>query len=77
MALLAVACLAVEYMIALGRIIYVPVLAAVALVEPVVLAGAQDLAAFASFVLVLQAVAAVALLALALTVRPRLATSTA
>ena len=77
MALLAVACLAVEYMIALGRIIYVPVLAVVALVEPVVLAGAQDLAAFASFVLVLQAVAAVTLLALALTVRPRLATSTA
>ena len=70
MALLAVACLAVQYMLALGRVAFLPVLGAIALVEPVVLTTANDLAAFATLVLVLQAIAAVSLLALSAARRP-------
>jgi hypothetical protein len=51
-------------MLALGRVAFLPVLGAIALLEPVVLSTANDLAAFATLVLVLQAIAAVSLLAL-------------
>jgi hypothetical protein len=61
MALLAVACLAVHYMLALGGVAFLPVLAAIALVEPVLLSTANDLAAFAALVLVVQTIAAVSL----------------
>jgi glycosyltransferase involved in cell wall biosynthesis/O-antigen/teichoic acid export membrane protein len=71
MALLAVACLAVQYMLALGRVAFVPVLAAVAVIEPLVLGMANDLAAFATLVLVLQTIAAGGVLALSLRGLPR------
>jgi glycosyltransferase involved in cell wall biosynthesis/O-antigen/teichoic acid export membrane protein len=74
MALLAVGCLAVQYMLALGRLAFVGVLAAVAVVEPLVLSMAQDLAAFATLVLALQSVVAVSLLALSARHMPRGAT---
>jgi glycosyltransferase involved in cell wall biosynthesis/O-antigen/teichoic acid export membrane protein len=64
MALLAVACLTIQYMLVLGRVLFVPLLGAIALIEPLILSTANDLAAFATLVLVLQAIAAVALLAL-------------
>jgi glycosyltransferase involved in cell wall biosynthesis/O-antigen/teichoic acid export membrane protein len=66
MALLAVACLAVQYMLALGRTAFVPVLAAVAVAEPLVLAHVDDLSGFAAVVLALQSVAALSLLAISL-----------
>ena len=69
--LLAVACLAVQHMLALGRVAFLPVLAAIALVEPVLLSTANDLAAFAALVLVVQTIAAVSLLALSLRGAPR------
>jgi hypothetical protein len=47
------------------------VLAAIALVEPVLLSTANDLAAFAALVLVVQTIAAVSLLALSLRGVPR------
>jgi glycosyltransferase involved in cell wall biosynthesis/O-antigen/teichoic acid export membrane protein len=75
MALLALACLAVQYMLALGRAAFVPVLGAVALVEPLVLSTANDLAAFATLVLVVQAVVATSLLALSMRGIPRAATA--
>jgi hypothetical protein len=75
MALLALACLAVQYMLALGRAAFVPVLAAIALVEPLVLSTANDLAAFATLVLVVQAVVATSLLALSMRGIPRAATA--
>jgi hypothetical protein len=74
-ALLAVACRAVQYMLDLGRVAFLPVLAAVALVEPVLLSTANDLAAFAALVLVVQTIAAVTLLALSLRGVPRPATA--
>jgi glycosyltransferase involved in cell wall biosynthesis/O-antigen/teichoic acid export membrane protein len=70
MALLAVACLAVQYMLALGRTAFLPVLGAVAIAEPLVLAGVDDLSGFAALVLAVQSVVAVSLLALSLH-RPR------
>ena len=74
-ALLAVACRAVQYMLDLGRVAFLPVLAAVALVEPVLLSTANDLAAFAALVLVVQTIAAVSLLAVSLRGVPRPATA--
>jgi glycosyltransferase involved in cell wall biosynthesis/O-antigen/teichoic acid export membrane protein len=70
MALLAVACLAVQYMLALERSAFLPVLGAVAIAEPLVLAGVDDLSGFAALVLAVQFVVAVSLLALSLH-RPR------
>jgi hypothetical protein len=75
MALLAVACRAVQYMLDLGRVAFLPVLAAIALVEPVLLSTANDLAAFAVLVVVVQTIAAVSLLALSLRGVPRPATA--
>jgi glycosyltransferase involved in cell wall biosynthesis/O-antigen/teichoic acid export membrane protein len=75
MALLAVACLAVQYMLALGRTAFVPVLAAVAAAEPLVLAQVDDLSGFAAVVLALQSVAALSLLAISLRRPPEIATA--
>jgi glycosyltransferase involved in cell wall biosynthesis/O-antigen/teichoic acid export membrane protein len=66
MALLGIASLAVQYMLVLERVAFFPVLAAIALVQPVVLGAANDLSTFATLVLGLQSVAAVSLLAFAL-----------
>jgi glycosyltransferase involved in cell wall biosynthesis/O-antigen/teichoic acid export membrane protein len=66
MALLAVAALTVQYMLALGRMVFVPVLGVIALVEPFVLGGVRDLPGFAALVLLLQLAAAAALLGLSL-----------
>jgi O-antigen/teichoic acid export membrane protein len=75
MALLAVACLAVQYMLALGRTAFVPVLAAVAAAEPLVLAQVDDLSGFAAVVLALQSVAALSLLAISMRRPPEIATA--
>jgi O-antigen/teichoic acid export membrane protein len=74
MTLLAAAYLAVQYMLALGRTNFLYVLAAVALVEPFLLAaGSRSLVGFAVVVLALQCVAATAVLYLGLRSRARLA----
>jgi glycosyltransferase involved in cell wall biosynthesis/O-antigen/teichoic acid export membrane protein len=75
MALLAVACLAVQYMLALGRTAFLPVLGAVAAAEPLVLAQVDDLSGFATVVLALQSVAALSLLAISLRRPPEIATA--
>jgi len=75
MALLALACLAVQYMLVVGQVAFVAVLGVVALLEPVVLSTAGDLDAFATLVLVLQGVVAVTLLALTMRRTPRAATA--
>jgi hypothetical protein len=60
-------------MIALGRVAFVPVLGVVALIKPLVLSTANDLADFAALVLLLQTITAVSLLALSLRRMPRVA----
>ena len=71
MTVLAVAYLTVQYMLALGEIRFLWVLAVVALIEPIVLtAGDFDLVAFAAIVLGAQCVAAGFVLLLGLRARP-------
>jgi O-antigen/teichoic acid export membrane protein len=66
MTLLAVAYLCVQYMLAVGRFGFLAPLAALALLEPVLLGlTGRHLVSFATIVLVVEAVAALALLALA------------
>jgi glycosyltransferase involved in cell wall biosynthesis/O-antigen/teichoic acid export membrane protein len=70
MTLLAVAYLAVQYMLALRRVAFLWVLGVVAVAEPFLLtAGELDLVAFAAVVLGLQCVAAISALVLALSRR--------
>ena len=68
MTLLALGYLCVQYMLALGQLAFLWILGLVAAAEVVLLGGlgADDLAAFAVLVLVLQASAALAVLALGL-----------
>jgi O-antigen/teichoic acid export membrane protein len=69
MTLLAVAYLTVQYMVALGETRFLWVLAVVAIAEPILLAGAHDLQAFAGAVLAVQAAGAVLVVAVAATTR--------
>jgi O-antigen/teichoic acid export membrane protein len=72
MSLLAVAYLAVQYMLALFRYRFLFVLAVVVAVEPVLLTrGTHSLTGFAALVLAIQCVAAVSMLALSLRSRTR------
>ena len=68
MTLLAVAYLTVQYMLALGRVAFLPALCAVALAEVAILGeiGSDSLLRFAAAVLALQAVAALSVLAIGL-----------
>jgi O-antigen/teichoic acid export membrane protein len=70
-ALLAVTYLAVQYLLGLHLRSFLPLLAAAAVAEPVLLAFAGDLDGFAFTVLGVQAAVSVAVLALALRARPR------
>jgi hypothetical protein len=75
MTLLAIAYLAVQYMLALRQVAFLWVLGIVALAEPFLLtAGDLDIVAFSGVVFALQCVAAVSALALALRRRPRTGT---
>jgi O-antigen/teichoic acid export membrane protein len=70
MSLLAVAYLAVQYMLALFRFRFLFVLAAIAAVEPLLLTGGKhSLAGFAALVLAIQAAAAITMLALSMRLR--------
>jgi O-antigen/teichoic acid export membrane protein len=69
-ALLACGYLAVQLLLGLHRRWFAAALAVVAVVEPVLLAGAHDLERFAAVVLGVQAAAAIVLLALAAATRP-------
>jgi hypothetical protein len=73
MTLLAVGYLGVQYSLALGRIAFLPALAAVALAEIILLGGLgiDSLVTFAGVVLGLQAVAALSVLAIGLVPRRR------
>ncbi|MBE2316398.1 glycosyltransferase [Solirubrobacter sp. CPCC 204708] len=68
MSLLAVGYLAVQYMLALGRVAFLPVLGAVAIAEVALLGGLgiESLVTFAAIVLALQAAAALSVLAIGL-----------
>jgi len=68
MTLLAVGYLGVQYMLALGRVSFLPALAAVALAEIALLGGLgiESLVTFAAIVLGLQAAAALSVLAIGL-----------
>lgn len=68
-ALLACTYVAVQFMLGLHRRRFVAVLAVAAVVEPVLLAGADDLTGFAVRVLAVQAAAAIAIVALGARVR--------
>jgi O-antigen/teichoic acid export membrane protein len=65
-AVLAVTYLAVQYLLALGRIVFLPVLIAVVAAEGIALLQAHTLVGYATTVLVLQCVAAAAVLVLSL-----------
>jgi O-antigen/teichoic acid export membrane protein len=71
MTLLAVGYLAVQYMLALGRVAFLPVLAVVAALEIALLGdlGTRSLASFATVVLALQAAAAASVLLIGLVPR--------
>jgi hypothetical protein len=72
MTLLAVAYLAVQYMLALRQVAFLWVLGVVAIAEPFLLtAGDLDLVAYSGVVFALQCVAAAGALVLALRRRPR------
>jgi hypothetical protein len=68
MTLLAIGYLGVQYMLALGRVAFLPALAAVALTEVLLLGGLgiDSLVTFAAIVLGLQATAALSVLAIGL-----------
>jgi glycosyltransferase involved in cell wall biosynthesis/O-antigen/teichoic acid export membrane protein len=68
MTLLAISYLSVQYMLALGRVAFLPALAAVALAEILVLGGLgiDSLVTFAAIVLAIQATAAISVLAIGL-----------
>lgn len=66
MSLLALAYLAVQYMLALGRVAFLPVLGVVAVLEPLLLTGVRDLVGFATIVLIVQSLAAAGVLTLSL-----------
>jgi O-antigen/teichoic acid export membrane protein len=76
-ALLAAAYIGVQFLLGMRHRWFAAALAAVALAEPILLAGAHDLDAFAGVVLGVQAVAACLVLAVAATTRPTLVASTA
>ena len=76
-ALLAAAYIGVQFLLGMRHRWFAAALAAVALAEPVLLAGAHDLDAFAGVVLGVQAVAACLVLAVAATTRPTLVARTA
>ncbi len=65
-AVLALTYLSVQYLLALGRVVFLPILGAVAVLEFVLLLRAHTLVGFATTVLAVQAVAAVVVLALSL-----------
>lgn len=65
-AVLAVSYLAVQYLLALGRIVFLPILVAVVAAEGIALLQAHTLVGYATTVLVLQCVAAAAVLFLSL-----------
>ncbi len=65
-AVLALTYLSVQYLLALGRVVFLPILGAVAAVEFVLLLRAHTLVGFATTVLAVQAVAAVVVLSLSL-----------
>ncbi|MEA2389991.1 MAG: hypothetical protein QOK31_100 [Solirubrobacteraceae bacterium] len=70
-AVLALTYLSVQYLLALGRVVFVPLLAGVALAEVLVLLNAHSLMAFATTVLGMQCLAAVLVLGLSLRRLPR------
>lgn len=76
-ALLACTYLCVQFLLGLHRRRFVLLLIVAAVAEPLLLAGAASLESFASRVLAVQAVTAVALLALAARTRPKVKNSTA